>query len=113
MSATGWSQNEHSWSPAEKKAAHKAFDLAKERWCAAIHAEVKKMIERSSSPWVIWEIHDYLSERRRAFDKTLDYRYSVLPEVFATLLRQGWLKESDLLGLHADKIEQIKRWANL
>jgi hypothetical protein len=113
MSATGWSRNEQLWSPEEKKAAHRAFDLAKERWCAAIHAEVKRMLEGSSSPTVIWEIHDYLSERRRAFDETLDFRYSVLTGVFGILLHQGWLKESDFAGLHADKIVEIKRCASV
>jgi hypothetical protein len=64
-------------------------------------------------PSDIWQIHDYLSKRRKTVDQTFDYRYSVLLEVFSKLLRDGWFTEADLLGLRKDKIETIKRWASL
>ena len=57
----------------------------------------------------IWRIHDYLSEKRRDTDRKYDYRYSRLLGVFAMLLAEGWLVESDLAGLSKDKIETI-RW---
>ena len=113
MNASAWFQHEPKWSPSEKKAARRAFDRAFEKQCAALLADVKKMIAGRSSPVVIWEVHDYLSTRRKAVDETFDYRYSVLLEVFAKLLREGWLTEADLSGLQEDKLEKIKRWANI
>ena len=112
MSSSQWFRDEAKWSPAEKKLAREAFELAYERKCAALLGKVKAMIARDSSPSVIWELHDYLSRERKTVDKTFDYRYSVLLDVFGTLLRDGWLKEKDLAGLTEDKIERIKRWAS-
>jgi hypothetical protein len=46
-------------------------------------------------------------------NREYDYRYSVLILVFATLVSEGCLAEQDLRGLHPEKIEMIKRAANL
>lgn len=107
-------EDQITWSTAEKRAARRAFDLAYQRQCAAIHEKVKKMI-LTAAPFAsgIWEIHDYLSEQRKKVDETFDYRYSVLLSVFSRLLREGWLTDADLVGLEADKIEAIKSWASL
>ena len=58
-------------------------------------------------------LHDFLSKKRKEIDQKHDYRYSVLILVFARLMQEGWLKESDLEGLHKDKAYQIKALANL
>ena len=99
------------WTPSEKKVARKAFDRAFERQCASIKAEAEKMIANCAVPSDIWRIHDYLSQRRRTVDALYDYRYSVLLKVFAKLLCDGWLVESDLAGLAEEKIDRIKRGA--
>src|SRR5215467_3188505 len=39
------------------------------------------------------------------------FRYSDLLRVFSVLMRKGWLKKEDLVGLQADKIAGIKRGA--
>ena len=46
-------------------------------------------------------------------DKKYDYRYSVLPSVFARLIREGWLSFEKLEGLGEDKIQEIKSWIRL
>lgn len=61
MSANEWTLNQPTGSSAEKIAARRAFDQAKDKWCAALHAEFKKSKERSSSLYVTRDIHDYLS----------------------------------------------------
>jgi hypothetical protein len=99
------------WTPAEKKTARKAFDKAFEAQCAAITAEVNRMLTSLATPCDIWRVHDYLSEHRRSVDRIYDYRYSVLHLVFARLLRDGWLSEADLVGLQKDKIDDIKHIA--
>jgi hypothetical protein len=107
------SDDELTWTAAEKKVARRAFDKAFEAQCGAIEAEVKRMIASASTPSDIWRVHDYLSERRRTVDRIYDYRYSVLLLVFARLLRDGWLMEADLAGFHKVKIDSIKLSASL
>jgi hypothetical protein len=106
-------EDQISWTQTEKKTARKAFDKAFERQCAAIIEEVKNMIANASISSDIWRVHDYLSQHQRTVDEIYDYRYSVLLNVFARLLRDGWLTEADLVGLQEDKIERIKIGANL
>jgi hypothetical protein len=97
----------------EKRTARRAFDKAFQRQCAFILAKVKRMIASASASSDIWRVHDHLSQQRRTVDKIYDYRYSVLLDVFARLLRDGWLNELDLTGLDDDKIEKIKSRAGL
>jgi hypothetical protein len=101
------------WSPSEKKAARRAFEAAYERECRAISSKLKQMMADDPDPRDIWRIHDYLSRKRQSTDRKYDYRYSILIQVFAQLLSEGWLTEADLSGLNADKIEKIKGLADL
>ena len=101
------------WSKAEKQVAREAFDAAYERECRAIRAKVVQVLERQDDIRQIWRVHDYLSEERRATDRKYDYRYSQLDMVFGILLREGWLKETELGGLGQDKLQRIKAFASL
>lgn len=105
--------NELNWSKSQKVAAKRAFDTAYERECSAILAELKKMIESASNPSDMWGIHDYLSQQRDQTERKYDYRYSTLILVFARLFNEGWVTESDWLGIGEDKIARIKEIANL
>jgi len=62
----------------------------------------------ASEPEDLWRIHDFLTKERRRTDEKYDYRYSVLLFVFARLLHEGWIVETDLQGLAEDKIEVIR-----
>lgn len=99
------------WSKAEKRIARRAFELAYRRECQAIAERVQRMATAIHEPQDLWRIHDLLTKRRRETDKKYDYRYSVLPEVFARLLREGWLTEADLQGLDETKIARIRQIA--
>jgi len=55
----------------------------------------------------------YLTESRKTVDRLYQYRYSDLLRVFAILVRDGWLKETDLVGLQSDKIAKIKDGAEV
>jgi hypothetical protein len=96
------------WSKAEKVAARRAFEGAYRKECGAIAAKIKEMAEAASEPEDLWRIHDVLTERRRRTDEKYDYRYSVLLFVFARLLQEGWITETDLQGLADDKINAIR-----
>jgi hypothetical protein len=112
MNGDGFSAREIPWSAVVKKIARRAFDQAYQRQCAAIRANVKKMLATASAPADVWKIHDYLFVQRRATDKIYDYRYSVLLTVFARLLEEKWLNVADLAGLQESKIEKIREWVS-
>ncbi len=101
------------WSGAEKKIARRAYDSAFAKQCSAITENAMRMLAKSSPPYGVWELHDYLSRERRKVDRTYDYRYSALISVFGELLREGWLTIEDLAGLSPDKLRTIESWANL
>lgn len=105
--------DELTWTPVERKAARKAFDKAFERHCRAITAEVKRMLENSTAPADIWRVQEYLSENRKTVDRLYRYSYSGLLFVFSILMRDGWLTDADLFGLHPEKIDRIRRGAKL
>lgn len=96
------------WSPSEKKLARQAYLRAYEKECSTIMGRAKSLIENATGPRDIWLVHDYLTKQRRDTDQKYDYRYSKLIFVFARLLSEGWMSESDLQGLGEDKIAHIK-----
>ena len=79
---------ERTWSPAEKTAARKAFNLALERELESIIEEAKARAASITRPSELWELESWLTRRRHEIDNKYDFRYSVLPGVFATLLRE-------------------------
>ena len=96
------------WTPSEKKTARKAFDAALERHLSAIMAEAKRRMANVVDPSDLWEAETYLTESRKTIDRIYQYRYSDLLRVFAILMRDGWLKEADVVGLQPDKIAEVK-----
>jgi hypothetical protein len=96
------------WTPAEKKAARRAFDEALGRHLSAIMAEAKRRMANVVDPSDLWELEAYLTESRKTIDRIYQYHYSDLLRVFAILMRDGWLEEADLVGLQPDKIAEVK-----
>ncbi len=101
------------WSKTEKEVARQAFGRAYERECKELSNKVKEMANTAKTPEDIWELHEFLTEKRKEIDEKYDYRYSVLILVFGRLLREGWIKLDDLEGLDEDKITKIKNIADL
>ena len=97
------------WSPGEKVAARRAFNLAFRRELDAVIQEAKERAARIEGPSELWELEGWLTQLRRHLDRKYDYRYSVLPLVFAALLHEGRLREEDLDGLGQDKLNYIRR----
>ena len=97
---------EMKWSPTEKAVARRAFDLALGRELEAVVREAKHKAAKIQEPSELWELERWLTERRTGIDRNYDYRYSVLPLVLATLLREGRLGEDDLRGLGQDKLNR-------
>jgi hypothetical protein len=99
------------WSPAEKAVARKAFDLALRREFKAVIDEARKMMASVKQVSALWELEQYLTERRKEIDRRYDYRYSVLPVVFGNLISEGRLSERELNGLGEDKLRYVRECA--
>ena len=96
------------WSKTEKEVARRAFERAYRKECAAIAARIRKLAATAFTPEDLRRIHDLLTKERRQTDEKYDCRYSVLLFVFARLLREGWIVETDLQGLAEDKIMAVR-----
>jgi hypothetical protein len=105
--------HELKWSPGEKAAARKAYDLALKRDLEAVVREAKERAAKLKTPSELWDLEDWLTKRRLEIDRLYDYRYSVLPLVFAALLRRGLLSEAELSGIGSDKLDRIRLAASL
>jgi len=97
------------WDSGEKKVARTAFDKAYQNEMLEIKRSLFEKVTSLKDANDLWSIHDYLSEKRKMIDRKYDYRYSQLILVFSQLLKQGYIKEEDLVGLSEDKIEAIKK----
>ncbi|MDD1777237.1 MAG: hypothetical protein LUQ65_03640 [Candidatus Helarchaeota archaeon] len=99
--------NELRWTKSEKIISKRAFEKCYQRECKAILTKLKERIASADKPSDLWLIHDFLTEELKNIEYKYDYRYSVLILLFARLLKEGWLQESDLDGLEEDKVEKI------
>ena len=97
------------WSGSEKKIARRAFDAAADAALTTVMAEFKKKTAAVATPSDMWDVEDFLRQRRRELDELLDYRYSQLLFVFARLVHEGYLDEAQLTGLSEEKLEAIRR----
>jgi hypothetical protein len=80
-----------------------------------LHRELGALIERTkqrasriSTAEELWQMEHWLTECREDISATYDYRYSVLPLVFAKLLHKQVLTKNDLAGLSQEKIDLIR-----
>jgi hypothetical protein len=96
------------WSQKEKTVSRAAFEKALKNEYDNIIETVKKKATNLSEPKEIWELEDYLSNKRREIDNKYDYRYSALIIVFGRLVREGWITLKDLEGLGEEKIQEIQ-----
>jgi len=101
------------WSPSEKATARRAYDLALGRELEAVVREAKERAAKLKTPGELWDLEEWLTKRRREIDNLYDYRYSVLPLVFAALLYRGLVNEAELEGLGRDKLNHIRLAAGL
>jgi hypothetical protein len=101
------------WSSKEKTIARRAFDQALARELKAALRESKDMATKIEEPSGLWELECFLTQRRKEIDRKYDFRYLVLPVVFANLLRDRRLTEDELQGLSQDKLDLIRRIASM
>ncbi len=102
-----------SWSSSEKEVARRVFERALEDELQELVREVKEKAAKLETAEEAWNLESWLSERRREINRKYDYRYSVLPIVFGTLLAQRRIRESDLEGLGPEKIRASRSLAEI
>jgi Photoprotection regulator fluorescence recovery protein len=100
------------WSQTEKAIARKAFEHALQQELEAVIQETQRRAEKIEQPSDLWELEGFLTKRRNQIDRKYDYRYSVLPEVFGQLVREGRVSEEELHGLAAEKLAFIRKFAS-
>jgi hypothetical protein len=100
--------HEPKWSPSEKSVARKIYEGALQRELDAIMREAKQRAQAIRAPGELWDLEDYLTESRKEINRKYDYRYSVLPLLFAQLVREGRITEEDLRGLSQDKLNYVR-----
>jgi hypothetical protein len=59
----------------------------------------------------LWDLEQYLTQRRKEIDRKYDYRYSHLTLILGKLLHEGWLGEEELCGLREEKLKSIRSTA--
>jgi len=99
------------WSHTEKQIARKAFELALDREFQSVIQRAKDMASKIEQPADLWELEHYLTQSRKKIDRTFDYRYSVLIDVFGRLIRERRLSEKELQGLGQEKLKSIRSYA--
>ena len=101
---------EWKWSGAEKAAARRAFNKALTSEMQATLLEAKQRASRMTQADDLWSLERWIAKRRERIDSAFDYRYSMLPFVFARLIADGRLTVEDLEGIHAEKIASIEMY---
>jgi hypothetical protein len=104
--------NDVKWSKTEKMIAKRAFEGAHRKECEATLQELKEKVASAKEASSLWHIQHFLLGKLHEIERKYDYRYSVLLFVFARLLKEGWIQESDIEGLTEDKLEKVKYLAN-
>ena len=104
---------ELTWSKTEKKIARAAFDKAYLAECRAILEAVRAQADGMDDPRDVWKIEGYLERKDKDIRPKFDYRYSVLPMVFAWMIDDNLISLDDLDGLREDKIGLIERLLEL
>lgn len=95
------------WTIVEQEAAQEAFNKAYERETTALLQAVRAKASSLAALDDLWQLNDFLSARRHELDGKYDYDSSVLLFVFASLVKDGWLKIDELQSLSRDKLAKI------
>ena len=99
------------WSQTEKAIARKAFERALQKELEEVIHKTQRMAATIVQSSDLWELESFLTKRRNEIDRKYDYRYSVLPEVFGELVREGRIYEKELHGLAEDKLAFVHKFA--
>jgi len=78
--------NDVKWNQKEKSISRAGFDKAYKNECDDIIKTLRHKVGSLSGPKGIWDLENYLYQKRKEMDQKYDYRYSVLIHVFGRLV---------------------------
>ena len=102
------SASDVTWSKSEKAIARKVFDAALKREIHELMREARQITAQIKQPSDLWDLQEYLTQRRKEIDRKYDYRYSHLTQVFGRLLYETRVSEEELRGFSEDKLKTIR-----
>ena len=106
------SQRQLMWSKSERTIARSAFDHALNQELQEVIQQAKRMASEIKQASQLWDLEEYLKQRRKEINRKYEYRASRLITVFGTLLHEGLITAHDLRGLQDDKLGAIRRDAD-
>lgn len=101
------------WSRSETAIARQVFDAALKRELQEIVQKAKQKASQIKEPADVWELEQYLTQRRKDIDRRYQFRSSRLTQVLGMLLYEGRIAEDELRGLRDDKVKAIRSLANV
>lgn len=82
------------WSKSDKESARYLFELGKKRDYQKLILSIRNFsLEMDEN---IWDLKEFLDAKAKEFDAKYDYRYSMLPILFACYIEEGLLSINDL-----------------
>ena len=107
------SASDVTWSRAEKAVARRAYDAALERELREVMEDARQRASRIRQPADVWDLEQYLTQRRKEIDRKYQFRASHLTQVLGRFLLEKRITERELRGLHEDKLKSMRSFAKL
>ena len=105
------SASDMTWSRSEKAIARQTFDAALKRELHELMQEAKEIAGQIKQPSDLWDLQEYLTQRRKEINHKYTYRHSHLTQVFGRLLYETRVSEEELRGFSEDKLKTIRSFA--
>ena len=99
------------WTRSEKTVVRAAFDAALKRELQEVMQEAKLKANQVNEPADVWNLEQYLTQRRKEIDRKYEYKYSQLTDVFGRLLYEQRISEEELHGLWEGELKLIRSFA--
>jgi hypothetical protein len=75
--------------------------------------DARQRASRIRQPSDVWDLEQYLTQRRKEIDRKYQFRASHLTQVLGRLLHEKRISERELRGLHEDKLKSMRSFAKL
>jgi hypothetical protein len=93
------------WSRAEKAVAHRAYDAAVDRELREVMEDARERASRIRQPSDVWDLEQYLTQRRKKIDRKYQFRSSHLTQVLGELLHEKRISERGLSRVRTELFE--------
>src|SRR5215467_6376620 len=105
------SASDVTWSRSEKAIARQAFDAALKRELHELTQEAKEIARKIKQPSNLWDLQEYLTQRRKEIDHKYNYRLLAPHANVRELLYETRVSEEEICGFSEDKLKTIHSFA--